>query len=164
MDPLKSLHQNAISRALEKAKHYRLLNDPENSESICLDILDVDKDNQEALVVLILAITDQFRGGSKRLKEVNQFVSQLKNEFENLYYSGIVFEKSARATLEKGKPGAKYTAFEWFQQSMEFYDKAESLSDDQNDDAILRWNACARTIQKHNLMARPEENYIPYGD
>ena len=47
---------------------------------------------------------------------------------------------------------------------MNYYDKAEALTDDQNDDAILRWNACARTIKKRGLTARPEDNYVPYGD
>jgi hypothetical protein len=37
-----------------------LLNDPEGAESICLDILDVDPDNQDALVTIILALSDQF--------------------------------------------------------------------------------------------------------
>ena len=41
---------------------------------------------------------------------------------------------------------------------------AESLSDDQNDDAILRWNACARTINALKLEPRPDDNFIAYGD
>ena len=57
---LRSISKAAIPAAVKKAEHYRLLNDPEQAESICLDILAVDPDNQQALVVLILAITDQF--------------------------------------------------------------------------------------------------------
>ena len=30
-----------------------------------------------------------------------------------------------------------------------------------NDDAILRWNACARVIMSHNLEAEPEEHVEP---
>ena len=57
---LKTLSPEAVPRALEKAERYRLLNEPGEAESICLDALDVEPDNQEALVTLLLALTDQF--------------------------------------------------------------------------------------------------------
>ena len=164
MKPLKSLHQNALGRALEKAKHYRLLNDPENAESICLDILEVDERHQEALINLVLAVTDQFDGGSARYKEVRSYLDRIEDEYSQLYYAGLACEKTARAILQIRKPSSKFSAYDWFQDAMEYYDKAEALTDDQNDDAILRWNACARTIQKCKLTARPEDNYMPYGD
>ncbi len=164
MQPLKSLHQNAVDRALEKAKHYRLLNDPENAESICQDILQIDESHQEALINLVLAVADQFDGGTSRLKEVRSYLDRIDDEYSKLYYSGLASEKAARATLVRGKPGSKHSAFDWFHDAMNYYDKAEALTDDQNDDAILRWNACARTIKKRGLTARPEDNYVPYGD
>ena len=79
---LKKLSQNAVDSAFEKAKHYRLLNDPVNAESICLDILHVDENHQEALVVLILALADQFDGGSKKVKQARSFLDKLENEFQ----------------------------------------------------------------------------------
>ena len=57
---LKTLHAEALPRALEKAERYRLLNEPSEAESICLDVLAIDRDNQAALVTLLLALTDQF--------------------------------------------------------------------------------------------------------
>ena len=60
MYEIKPIHREAVPAALEKAKHYRLLNAPADAESICLDILEIDPDHQEALVVLILSLTDQF--------------------------------------------------------------------------------------------------------
>jgi len=50
MAELKRLHKDAIPAALEKAERYRLLNEPGEAESICLDILAVDPDNQRALI------------------------------------------------------------------------------------------------------------------
>ena len=60
MFELKPIEKGSIPRAIEKAERYRLLNEPVEAESICRDILDVDPENQKALVVLLLAITDQF--------------------------------------------------------------------------------------------------------
>jgi hypothetical protein len=57
---LKPLSKNAIPAALVKAERYRLLNEPGEAESICLDVLQIDPGNQDALVMLILALTDQF--------------------------------------------------------------------------------------------------------
>src|SRR5262249_472382 len=53
---LKVLRTGAIPAALERAERYRLLNEPTQAESICLDILQVDPENQRALVQLLLSI------------------------------------------------------------------------------------------------------------
>ena len=60
MFELKTLAAEAIPRSLEKAERYRLLNEPAEAESICCDILAVEPDNQQAIVTLLLALTDQF--------------------------------------------------------------------------------------------------------
>ena len=73
MAELKQLHKDAIPAALEKAERYRLLNEPGEAESICLDILAVDPDNQRAIITLLLAFTDRFekRMASARRKRKN---------------------------------------------------------------------------------------------
>ena len=58
MSELKTLSTEAVPAALEKAEHYRLLNEPEEAESICQDVLAADPANQRALIVLLLARTD----------------------------------------------------------------------------------------------------------
>src|SRR4030095_12727633 len=57
---LKVLSAAAIPAALERAERYRLLNEPTQAESICLDILEVESQNQPALILLLLSLTDQF--------------------------------------------------------------------------------------------------------
>src|SRR5258708_783061 len=54
------LSKDSIPDAIKRAERYRLLGEPDEAESVCLDILQVDPDNQEARVDLILAISDQF--------------------------------------------------------------------------------------------------------
>ena len=63
MFELKRLSADAIPAALEKALRYRLLNDPAEAESICHDVLRIDPENQQALVNLLLALTDRFGKG-----------------------------------------------------------------------------------------------------
>ncbi len=60
MFTLKPLSPSAIPAALAKAERYRLLNEPAEAASICEDVLKVQPDHGEALVTLILALTDQF--------------------------------------------------------------------------------------------------------
>ena len=64
MFELKPLHADALARALEKANHYRLLNEPRMAESICLDLLGAEPDNQQALVTLIGLYGAGIFGGS----------------------------------------------------------------------------------------------------
>ena len=54
---LKTLSPDAVPAALEKARLYRYLNEPGEAESICRDVLDVDPHNQDALIMLLLALT-----------------------------------------------------------------------------------------------------------
>src|SRR5262245_54777237 len=67
MFDLKALSSEAVPRALAKAERYRLLNEPGEAESICLDALVADPDNQEAIAILLLALTDQFVGNQRRI-------------------------------------------------------------------------------------------------
>ena len=56
MYELKPISREAIPRAIQKAERYRLLNQSWAAESICLDILEVDPENQQVLVMLVLAL------------------------------------------------------------------------------------------------------------
>ena len=59
---LKTISPESIAEALSKVALYRSLNKPDEAESICRDILAVEADNQQALRLLGLTITDQFTG------------------------------------------------------------------------------------------------------
>jgi hypothetical protein len=151
MFELKKLHLEAVPAALEKARIYRLLNEPGAAESICLDILEVDPDNQEALVAIVLAMSDRFSKdyavGDSRIQD---YISRLTDEYERSYYTGITYERRAKAVLHKGG----LNAFELFVQAMEWFEKAEAIRPHGNDDAILRWNGCARVIMRNKLEPR----------
>ena len=151
MFDLKPIHREAIPEALEKAERYRLLNEPREAESICRDILRVDAENEEALVLLLLALTDQFDKGLRvNVNHAEEAVHRLKGEYERAYYHGVILERWAKTQMEEGAPG--YVAFERFCQAMKWFEKAEKLSPEGNDDAILRWNTCARIIKRNDQL------------
>ena len=156
---LKPLSREAIPAALEKAVHYRLLNEPAEAESICLDVLRVEPDNQRALIILLLAMTDRFaKGYAVGDTQIQEVLGRLHDEYERAYYSGIVCERRAKARLSQGSPGSGFAAYEWFRDAIRWYEKAEAVRPAGNDDAILRWNTCARMIMQNNLIERPTEN------
>lgn len=165
MFQLKPIHKDAVEQALEKAHHYRLLNEPAEAESICLDVLEVDPENQPALVTLLLALSDRLtRGyaiGATRAKEV---LPRIRDDYQRAYYAGIICERQAKARLSHGGPGASFDAYEWLREAMDNYEQAEALRPAGNDDAILRWNACARIIMRNNLAPRAAdaEPYVEY--
>jgi hypothetical protein len=152
---LKPLHRDALDRAMRKAEHYRLLNEPRMAESICLDLLQADPDNQHALTTLILSLTDQFGddGFCVSNTSVQDLVPRLTDPYERLYYSGIICERRGQATLNQRVPG--YVAFDWFKAALEFYEQAEAKSPEGNDDAIVRYNTCVRIIQ-NNASIEPQ--------
>lgn len=158
---LKSLSHTAIHEALEKAHRYRLLDEPSQAESICLDVLHIDPANQIALVTLLLAITDQFETGISPMR-AREVLRSIQGGYERAYYAGIIAERSARARLKQGLPGAHAKAYQEFVEAMRFYEEAEALRPPANDDSILRWNTCARTLMRHReLRPQPEKTPEP---
>jgi hypothetical protein len=154
---LKPISRAAIAPALERAERYRLLNDPEQAESICLDVLEVDRSNQRALVVLVLAMTDQFvrSEDAPGVARAHEYARQLTDEYQRSYYGGIIREREARALLRRG-PSSVF-AYDGLREAMNWYERAERLRPEGNDEAILRWNACVRTIRRAHLRPWTED-------
>jgi tetratricopeptide (TPR) repeat protein len=162
MFELKQLSSEAIDRSLEKAERYRLLNEPEQAESICLDVLTISPNNQKALVTLLLALTDQFpHGSAESVRRAQEVLSRFEGAYERVYYAGIIAERRAYARLTGRSTGAESVAYELFRQAMELYEKAEALSPFGNEDALLRWNTCARQIMQHRLEPAQTEPSEP---
>ncbi len=158
MFKLKSLSEEALPRALERAERYRLLNEPAVAESICQDILSLEPEHQQALITLVLALTDQFAETTNlSISQVLALVPRLHGEYERAYYSGIVYERQARARLKREYPGAWFDAYDLFLQAMEWFAKAEAIRPLGNDETILRWNTCVRLIEGHKLQPRPRD-------
>lgn len=148
MFELKPLSREAVPAALEKAVRYRLLNEPGAAESICLDVLAVDPENQEAVKTLVLAMSDRFwKDYSVGETGINEYLTRLSDDYERAYYSGIIQERRAKAILAKGG----LQAYELFLHAMDCFERAEAIRPAGDDSAILRWNECARLIDRNKL-------------
>ena len=157
MFDLKPLSAAAIPAALEKAVRYRLLNEPGEAESVCHDILRTDPDNQEALVTLLLALSDRFaKGYAVGVSQAGEILARVRDPYERAYYAGILCERRGKAQLENGSPGSGFEAYEFLREAMAHYERAEAIRPPGNDDALLRWNACARIIMQNKIEPRPE--------
>lgn len=146
----KPISKDAIPSALAKAERYRLLNEPGEAESICLDVLQIEPDHQDALVMLILSMTDQFpqhasHGAAARAEALAR---RLTDPYEREYYAGIIHERRAKAALHRDSFHSTASATGWLHDALACFERAESLKPAHNDDAVLRWNACARMLQQ----------------
>jgi tetratricopeptide (TPR) repeat protein len=144
---LKTISKNGIAEAISKATLYRYLNEPEEAESICRDILAADPENQVAQRTLGLAITDQFGGqASDRYAEAEKVFQQLADPYEREYYTGLLYERRAKAQMRAGRPVQMLASL--FKEAMRYFDEAEKIHPPDNDDAVLRWNRCVRLLEK----------------
>jgi hypothetical protein len=161
MFQLKPLSRDAIPAALEKAHRYRLLDEPMEAESICRDVLEVEPENQEAMVTLLLALTDQFEERPNPcLEQAREVLTRIRDEYSRTYHSGIFCERRAKAQLKRGGAHAGHIAHDWFKEAMEHFEEAAALRPAGNDDAILRWNTCARILMANPLLVpAPEERF-----
>src|ERR1700756_4643000 len=153
---LKSISVQSIPEALAKVERYRLLNEPVLAESICLDILAIVPDHQQALISLLLARTDQFHSGMQA-KAAQEVLAQIKGDYEQAYYAGLIWERLGNARIRQGHGGA--SAYHALREAMDYYEKAIPFATPGNDDAILRWNTCARVI-----MQNPDIRPLPESD
>lgn len=143
---LKRISPAGITEAIAKAELYRSLNEPEEAESICRDILAIEPHHQLALRLLGLTLTDQFTGdASDRYKEAEEIFRHLADPYERFYYAGILCERRAKAQLRAGQPPRTLLAL--FDQALQSFSEAEAIRPAGNDDAILRWNRCLRLLQ-----------------
>ena len=143
---LKPISRAGIPEAITKAELYRYLNEPGEAESICRDILAIEPNNQAAVRLLGLALTDQFKGElSDRESEAEALFLSLSNEYERTYHCGLLHERRAKAQLRSGR--LVHTVMPVFEHAMKYFREAERVRPPGNDDSILRWNRCVRILQ-----------------
>ena len=162
MPDLKKISKEAIPRATQKAERYRLLNQSWATESICLDILEVDGTNQPVIVMLLLALTDQFSSETYELaRRAQALLARITDPYQRAYYEGIIHERLAHAQLAHTALQGEAMAYESLRQAMEAFERAEALRGPGNDDAILRWNTCARSLERLRMIEHGEVQFEP---
>jgi phage-related protein len=155
---LHDIHSDSIELALDKAKQYRSLLEPEIAESICLDILHIEPEQQQALVLYILALTDQLDHPGKKtpIQAIETAIEKLKTEYQRHYYRGLLNERRARFMLTQTM--TRGFAYAYFIEALTCYHKAEQIRPEHNDESILRWNSCIRTLENEKLKPREDND------
>ena len=146
---LKRIRPESLDVALAKAEHYRALNQPEEAESICRDVLEVDAEKQNAWKVLGLALTDRFASGhAGLLEEALASFERLQDDYERTYHLGVAWERAAKAHLERNEA---HSAVAGFEHALDAYEAAEKMRPDLPD-PVLRWNRCIRLLRSHPAL------------
>jgi hypothetical protein len=162
MFALKPLSHDSVSGAIGKAERYRLLNEPAEAESICRDILEIEPENQQALILLVLALSDQICDDAQAFTNALLSAGRLHTPYDRAYYAGIVWERRAKGRYNEGGRSLQHTVYEWMQKALQLFEQAEHLRAPGNDDSLLRWNTCVRFLARHpELTARTEEASEP---
>lgn len=150
---------SSIPSALQKAERYRLLNEPKEAESICLDILQAEPDNQQALIMLLLAYTDEFKVALyPAFDKALSVIERLRDKYSKTYYRGVIYERRAKAHLNRSGPSSDDIAHGWCTDAMGEYERALESDPNGNQDAALRWNTCARILKENPNLKPAEEN------
>ena len=98
-------------------------------------------------------MTDRFaKGYGVSETEARELLGRITGEYERFYYSGIIAERRAKVKLTQNTPGCRFHAFDLFQEAMNWFEKAEKIRPAGHDDALLRWNTCARIIERNKLV------------
>ena len=125
-------------------------------------MLAVEPDNQRVLVLLLLAVTDQFvESVAGKLDQAKDLLGKLSDDYQRAYYHGLIHEREARACLHRASPGAGYAAHQGLTDAMRFYEDAQAIRPFGSDEALLRWNTCARIIMHHPEIQKSEETSTP---
>ena len=170
MYALKPLAQKNLDAAVALAKHYRDLNQPDEAESICRDVLDVAPTNEDAWRTLGLALTDRFPAAYMTLfDDAVKAFEKLSSDYERMYYTGIAWERYAKAQLTAGRA---HNAMHAFEEALERFEAAESAAQGtaRADDAspILHYNHCVRALLTHPELVRvsqvPHKPEFDFGD
>jgi tetratricopeptide (TPR) repeat protein len=163
---LKKLADKNLDKAIALAQHYRDLNQPEDAESVCRDVLAVAPENIEALRTLGLALTDQFPTAWMSIfEEACALFKKLPTEFERAYYVGVAWERYAKAQLEAGRA---HNAIHAFEEALARFDEAASLAAKDDPAPILHYNRCVRALTTNPELMRashvPHQPEYEFGD
>ncbi len=154
----KPIDPRTIPAALTKAERYRLLNDPSAAESICLDVVEVDPNNQTALVMLLLARTDQFgTTGATGVATARDVLGRISSPYQRAYYAGVIAERQAMAILRTDTFGKGPIVHGHLREAMVHYEEAQRRSPADTNEAILRWNTCVRILARDPSLVPPRE-------
>jgi tetratricopeptide (TPR) repeat protein len=163
---LKRLGTRNLEAALGKAEQYRALNEPEEAESICRDVLAEAPEDQHALRTLGLALTDRFAVEWRGVfDEAVGVFRKLKSAYEQVYYTGVAWERCARAQIAQHQA---HNAAHSIEKALDCFAEAERIGPKDTPDPVIRWNRCVRMLDQHpellDASTGPRSHEFQHGD
>jgi len=153
MAEIKPLPRNDVEAVLSLAGKCRAAGESEAAESMCLDALELEPDNQAVLVLLLLARTDLIdRGLPRWVERARQVLPRLTGAYDQAYYAGLICERQARYMLLQRGSRSGSIAWEWFQFALEHYAEASRI-DPERLEPVLRSNSCERLVSGNRYCA-----------
>jgi len=160
---IKPLPRSDVAAVLSRADKCRAAGESDVAESMCLDALELEPDNQAALVVLLLARTDLIdRGMSRGVERAREVLPRLTAAYDQAYYAGLICERQARYMLSQRGSRSGAIAWEWFQFALEHYEDASRI-DPEKLEPVLRSNACTRLVAGNRYCAPRSSDLEEHG-
>lgn len=147
---LKPLTQKNLEAAVAMAAHYRALNQPDEAESICRDVLGVAPTHEAALRTLGLALTDRLATDTAAFDEALATFARLPAEYDRVYFAGVAWERRGKAQLAV----SAHDALHAYEQALDHFAKAESLAPAEKPEPLLRYNCCVRALTSNPELLR----------
>ena len=149
MADMKPLPRNDVEAVLALARRCREAGEPDAAESMCLDALEIAPDNQDVLMLLLLARIDLLdRGFPRGVERAREVLPRLAGEYEKAFYAGLICDRQARVVLSQRGNRSGHISWEWFQFALDHYTEAARV-DPQNLEPALRANSCTRLIARN---------------
>ena len=163
MFELKRLAGDDVGSALALAEQCRAIGEPDEAESMCIDVLELEPENPEAIVLLLLARTDLLERGLPRgVDRAREVLPRLAGDYERAYYGGVICERQAKYVLGQRGKRSGFVAFDWFHYAMEQYEEAARLAPGRLE-PTLRYNACVRTIERNRHCQPAADDQLEHG-
>ena len=135
----------------------------EETESICLDILELDPNHRSTLDLLLRCRIELLKKGlPQSVARAQELIPQLDSDFDQAFYSGMIREAQARYLLEKRGRATSGVAYSWFRHAMDDFAAASNL-DAGRVEPKLHWNACLRTLENNPQCVPPPEDGEDHG-
>jgi len=135
--------------ALELAERCLAEREPEEAESLCLDVLAIAPGNDRAALLLVrsrLALLDHAR--PEDVERARQALTGLSNEYDRLFYGGVLCTRRAKHQLRQRGAHSGASAYDSLRRAMEHFEAAARLAPE-SPEPVARWNACVRLIARH---------------
>ena len=87
------------------------------------------------------------------MRRARETLARLTDDYERAYYAGLICERLAKAALDHRAPGSRFIGLRRAARGDGVVREGGGDPPGGDDDAILRWNTCARLLNQSPHIA-----------